>query len=186
MDFVKAFGLDDLPVVKNFDGENYQVGHLSFERSVDTPDYIRELVRAAVAYYRAIAKPSVLEKLDYTIEYVGESVENDWKHNLWEVSLSYEYVPGLNHTIRVPYRTGLGIKGGPTIDHVLFALNADFNLLDGLAEETFEQWCLEYGFDNDSIRALESFEKIRDMRSSVKFLFVHDYELFREEWQEKW
>lgn len=46
--------------------------------------------------------------------------------------------------------------------------------LNPLYEETFEDFCASYGYDTDSIRALKTFEAVKEEDRQLRRLFTHE------------
>lgn len=109
----------------------------------------------------------------------------DWhgrEFDSWNVSMSWD-----GRFLDIPYRMGLAFEGKPpTAEQVLSALRSDCSMLETLGEETFEQWCLEFGFNADSITELRTFESVVEERDSVHKFFAGDYDMFMELFEEEW
>lgn len=60
--------------------------------------------------------------------------------------------------MKVPFSQGPGLKHQPTAEDVLDCLASDAS---GVAEdETFEDWCGEFGYDADSRKAYATFQAV--------------------------
>lgn len=102
-----------------------------------------------------------LEALPVKIEYVGETTrDNDWQCDQWRVSLSSK--AGYWST---DYFTGLGLRHKPnswgqrkpkkpTVADVLHSLILDASA----ADENFHDWCANYGYSDDSIKAMNMYK----------------------------
>jgi hypothetical protein len=64
------------------------------------------------------------------------------------------------------YSQGSGIKVEPTIGTVLRCLRSDA----GAYNLSFEEWCDEYGYDNDSRRAERTYNACRDTAADLENL----------------
>lgn len=187
MDYVKEFKLNDLPSVKT-DGDVYHVGdYYTFDKGDDTPEYIAGLIQAATAYYVSIVGTGENFKDRITVHpvLVGEQTNKDgWKHNLWDVLVMFDGT----RTIRVPFMTGLMLDGFPERDTVMDALAGECRMLRDLGELNFDQWCLEYGYNNDSISDRETFEKVVNISNELRYLFwtSENFDKFLEVFSEEW
>jgi hypothetical protein len=100
----------------------------------------------------------------------------------WDVSLSWD-----GRFLNLPYRMGLAFEGKPpTAEQVLYSLRSDCAMMETLGENTFEQWCLEFGFNEDSISELRIFESVVQECDDVHKLFHGDYDMFMELFEEEW
>lgn len=100
----------------------------------------------------------------------------------WDIGLSWD-----GRFLNIPYRMGLAFEGkAPTAEQVLEATRADCSMLATLGEETFEQWCLEFGFNDDSINELETFRSVVKERDDMRELFGADYDAFMELFEDQW
>jgi hypothetical protein len=83
--------------------------------------------------------------------------DEGWEHDAYRVTLRR---PGARPWVRIGYRMGTGHanRGGPEVAEVLNAL-----ILDGWTarQESFEDWCGEYGYDTDSRRAERMYRACR-------------------------
>lgn len=131
--------------------------------------------------------------ISFAVRYVGEIVKDKtkeqpkgWQCDQWEVSLTCAG----KDTIVTPYYTGLGLrkgykegdfeatprgkaKGTPKPPHAADVLHS--LVLDSSAiNESFPDWCENFGYDSDSIKALRTYEQccatglqLRDMLGSA-------------------
>lgn len=140
-----------------------------------------DAIRATVSEFLAAAG------VTFTAAYVGETVgENDWKCDEWRVRVER---PG-KKTIRQPYFTGLGHRKpsriptkylaprgaghqwerpqAPDAATVLHSL-----LMDGSAVDmSFADWCDNYGCDNDSLKALSTYNECCAIGKSLRQFFT--------------
>lgn len=127
-----------------------------------------------------------IEALPVKITYVGETVrDNDWKCDQWRVELTNKY--GIWST---DYFTGSGlrqeVKGAraglikthkiignkwvpakpvqPKVADVLYSLFMDANA----ADSNFHDWCADYGFSDDSIKALNTYKQCLDTATALR------------------
>ena len=85
-----------------------------------------------------------------------EELSDEWKKaaNKWQVKLIYfdkEYVT--NYFMGSGLVDSLGRPRKPTIKDVLYSM-----IVDDINDMDFYDFCKEYGYDNDSIRALELYK----------------------------
>ena len=113
-----------------------------------------------------------LETLPVKINYVGETTrDNNWKCDQWRVELSSK--AGFWST---DYFTGLGLRTKPRaawdspkpkkpkIEDVLYSLFSDASA----AELNFHDWCAEYGYSDDSIKALNTYKQCLDIATALR------------------
>lgn len=104
------------------------------------------------------------------VERKGLQTDNDGcQYNTFTVELSYE-----GRSMQVPWMQGTGILNDPTVEDVLesLALEASGADLD------FEYWCREYGYNDDSRKDHELYEKVRAQVENLKQL-IDDPEAFQ-------
>jgi hypothetical protein len=100
-----------------------------------------------------------LETLPIQIDYVCETRRDDWPCDQWRVSISSkagywstDYFTGLGHRKKVKF--GPDIARKPKIADVLHSLIMDANA----ADQNFHDWCADYGYSDDSIKALNTYK----------------------------
>lgn len=138
-----------------------------------------------------------IEALPVSIKYVGVSNAAWGKHDMdeWRVSITTD-----NRTDRFPYYTGLGLRSPipalllsinpprrgtlayealekecrkpvePKIADVLYCLFLDAQA----AEQKFHDWCSDYGYDSDSISALNMYKSCLDTAEVIRRHFDAD------------
>lgn len=81
-----------------------------------------------------------------------------WQMDNYEVTLSRWSLTGANRIeakLTTYFSKGIGHKGKrPNVEEVLDCLISDSDAL----EYTFEDWCLNLGYEEDSIKALKTYE----------------------------
>lgn len=85
-----------------------------------------------------------------------EEAKDEWKHkaNKWQVKLVYfdkEYVTDFYMGPELVNKMGRPKK--PTIKDVLYSI-----IMDDVSNMNFNNFCDEFGYDNDSIKALKIYE----------------------------
>ena len=108
----------------------------------------------------------------FQAEYAGERFEKDWgvagkgqTVDAYCVSFgSYEtdFFQGLGH------RTKRGKPVAPTAASVLYCLLSDSEA----AGETFEDWCLNYGYDSDSRKAERIYFQCQQTATGLRKVFT--------------
>lgn len=96
--------------------------------------------------------------LPLTAVFVGEIKDNEWPHYLWDVTFN-----GKNEFFTVPYKCGLahatkttfGTRAKrPQNSDIMYSLLIDIEA----ADMSFNAWCDEYGFSNDSMKAFKAYQ----------------------------
>lgn len=136
------------------------------------------------------------EQLPVTITYVGQTRrDNEWDCDQWSVKIS-----GRGGYWTTDYYTGLGLRGPRTHDvtdggppptkgtlmwerleasrrpvkpKVIDVLHSLF--LDATAADyNFDDWCASYGYDNDSIKALNIYKQCLDTATRLRKYFTKE------------
>lgn len=129
----------------------------------------------------------------YAAHYCGESVrDNDWKCDAWRVtfsrggtSMSTDYFTGLGHraipkNVRQPYYVKSSRdfarwtkeESKPVTPHaagVLHSLTMDASATN----ESFNDWCSNYGFDSDSFKAFNMYQACCAISKQLAQVFTH-------------
>lgn len=108
-----------------------------------------------------------IETLPVAITYVGETVrDNDWKCDQWRVALTSK--AGYWST---DYFTGLGLRGRrhafvkrPSVADVMHSLFMDASA----ADQNFSDWCADYGYSDDSIKALNIYKQCLETATALR------------------
>lgn len=116
-----------------------------------------------------------IETLPVKITYIGETVrDNSWKCDQWCVELSNK--SGMWST---DYFTGLGLRTKPnavwgtarpkkpTIADVLYSLFNDASA----ADYNFSDWCDNFGYSDDSIKALNAYKACLETATALRKYF---------------
>ena len=99
------------------------------------------------------------------------SVESS-KMNHYKVTLKRKYQTEKNYlgtkyaykTMTLFFSQGYGISGEPTLDSVLDCLKSDYLC----ARDGFEEFCLNCGYSNDSIKSLKTYKNIKRQSKKLK------------------
>ena len=89
----------------------------------------------------------------------------------WTVTLKYQ-----GHQVTTPFYQGSAHTEEPTAADVLYCLIQDTSGYD--YNDSFEDWCSEYGYDTDSRRAEGIYEKCRKISVKLHRLLDEDFDLF--------
>ena len=117
---------------------------------------------------------------------VGPTVRDKWECDAWRVSFgkfTTDYYTGTGHR-KMPKgfkpNNNMGIKAKPTTPcaaDVLYSLLSDASA----ADQSFGDWCSDFGYDADSIKALNTYQACEKIGREMRVLFdTQTRELFRE------
>lgn len=113
-----------------------------------------------------------MNKITSTVTY-GNNAKYDtldqWQRdaNPWTVELRYQ-----GRRMTVHYWTGTGISGEPDTACVLESLISDASS----ADQRFENWAADYGYDTDSRRAHHSWQQVQAQTAKLRRLLGANYE----------
>lgn len=123
-------------------------------------------------------------KIEIIHKYHGPDKTTDgWEHIAWTITLKYN-----GRTFVTDYKTGLGWVKIPTVKSVVLANKRHAELLAtpkyvkkptvadvlscfliaGAIEAKFSEWCADFGYSDDSIKAKEIFESQREKEIEIK------------------
>ena len=135
-----------------------------------------------------------IEALPITIRYVGQTKrDNDWDCDEWRVVFTTQ-----QRRWETPYYTGLGLRSPIPKLYLLFnpprygtlayeqlekatrkpvtpkkadVLHSLF--MDAMAADyNFDDWCADYGYDSDSIKALNTYKECLDTAQRLRSFFT--------------
>ena len=114
-------------------------------------------------------------RVSFTVTYVGEVYKDNWNGQLcdqWRVSFTDKID---NRRMSTGFFTGIGSrKDGkpekPKAASVLHSLLMDTYAIDS----SFEDWCNDYGYDTDSIKALKTYKACRSIGERMVRVFSTD------------
>jgi hypothetical protein len=130
-----------------------------------------------------------IESLPVKIDYVGQTQkEQNWDCDQWRVTLSskagfhsFDYFTGIGLRIRRYY--GYGSKWDamqkkhyddkpqkPKVADVLYSLIMDASA----ADENFHEWCDNYGYSDDSIKAMNIYKSCLEIAVALRKHFSPD------------
>lgn len=118
-----------------------------------------------------------LESLPVKIDYVGETTrDNKWQCDQWCVTISsragfhsFDYFTGLGLRHK-PNAWGQRKPRKPKVADVLHSLIFDASA----AEENFHDWCANYGYSDDSIKALNMYKACLETAQALRKHFSPD------------
>ena len=118
-----------------------------------------------------------LEALPVKIDYVGETTRNnDWQCDQWRVTLSskagfhsFDYFTGLGLRHK-PDSWGKRKPSKPKVADVLHSLILDASA----ADENFHDWCANYGYSDDSIKAMNTYKACLETAQALRKHFSPD------------
>ena len=97
--------------------------------------------------------------ITYSAHYITQRMRDDWDCYEWQVEFSKV---GVKKSFKFEYFTGLGHRHekskkpiAPIPAFVLYSLTRDAEALD----ENFHDWCSNCGYDDDSLRALNTYQE---------------------------
>jgi len=133
---------------------------------------------------------NIINRFDFSalpikIDYVGKVEDKEWPHFLWNVTITMLDKKGY---WTVPYKTGIGLVERPAknklnpyhpqAERPKKPTNADIMyslLLDAdAANESFNNWCVECGYDDDSIKALNTYKTCCEEAVNLRKTFTRD------------
>lgn len=115
----------------------------------------------------------MLNNVKFKVEYGAVPNENFTDSDAWTCTLSY-----CDREIEVPFYMGKGHLGEePQLNDVLYSL-----FMDAMAVGmSFEDFCFEFGYDNDSIRAFKTYDACVKMGKELNYLLGEDYDAISDE-----
>lgn len=124
----------------------------------------------------------MIQPIKFQATYVGKRKADNWEHYLWFVEMEivetqsgkknrrYEtdYRCGMGHSVS-GYYMGKTVKkpSPPRIEDVLFSLSLDCRV----ESHSFSEWCEEFGYSDDSIKALKVYQQCMEEYDSLKKFF---------------
>ena len=110
-----------------------------------------------------------IESLPVVIKYIGQTKKDEWDCDQWRIELknnagywSTDYFTGLG--LRKKSSFGSSTPKKPKIADVLYTLFMDARA----ADLNFDDWCDEFGFSSDSIKALNTYKQCLGISHAIK------------------
>jgi len=117
--------------------------------------------------------------IDYSVNLVGE-IQQQWLPqdkpqvcDQWIITIHKRSNKQLKQSFNFHTGTGLRVNGKPkqpSITTVLCSLLIDANA----CEQSFGDWCSNFGYDNDSIKALEIYMKCQKSADKLRSIVGYD------------
>lgn len=112
-----------------------------------------------------------IEALPVKIDYVCETVlDNGWKCDQWRIQLtsnsgfwSTDFFTGLGHRSK-PNTWGQSKPKKPAVVDVLYSLFMDASA----AAYNFTDWCDNYGYSDDSLKALNTYKQCLEIATAIR------------------
>jgi len=135
----------------------------------------------AVETKSAVADFLASISVNFSARAMGETRRDDWTCDAWRVTFKNQ-----KHSIETDYFTGIGHRVKPQTVHYAhgtkpyaIAPNAadvlHSLLLDGEAcNESFNDWCANYGYSNDSLKAINTYQQCCKIGEDLRKLFSPD------------
>jgi hypothetical protein len=119
-----------------------------------------------------------IESLPVKIDYVGQTQkEQNWDCDQWRVTLSskagfhsFDYFTGLGLRHKPQTSWAKSTPKKPKVADVLHSLIMDANS----ADENFHEWCANYGYSDDSIKAMNIYKACLDIAVALRKHFSPD------------
>ena len=113
-----------------------------------------------------------IELLPVNINYVGETTrDNDWHCDQWRVTFSSkagfwstDYFTGLGHRSKPRTSWDSPRPKKPKVADVMHSLILDASA----ADENFHDWCANYGYSDDSIKAMNTYKQCLDIATALR------------------
>jgi hypothetical protein len=107
---------------------------------------------------------SILDEISFENEYVGRiTKDNNWHADQWDCVIEYN-----GSRFSFPFYMGIGLNGkDPEKIDVLDSLLNDAKA----GEMSFDEFCSEFGYDNDSIKHLKIHKECQKITDNIYNLF---------------
>lgn len=113
-------------------------------------------------------KHEILEDISFEVEYGAEKNLEFKNSDGWTCTIGYD-----GKYIEIPFYMGKGHEGRePEMLEVLECLVSDATS----SSMSFEEWCAEFGYNNDSIKDLKSYNECVKIGEKLHYLFGDDHE----------
>lgn len=111
-------------------------------------------------------------KIDCHSIFVAKIKRDNWDCFKWTVVFTHRIT---KETTLIDYYKGLAhVKNGkptvPTIDEIVYSLKMDAHI----GEQSFEEYCSNYGVDNDSIKEYKTWESCKESIKQLEKLFTKE------------
>ena len=103
-------------------------------------------------------------------QYQGKVDRDGWECRVYRVTLMKATDDMLGVTF--PFYMGMGLKGMPNADDVLDSLASDAVGIE--SAPYFADWAGEYGYDDDSIKALDTYKQVQEFTKTLRAFLGDD------------
>ena len=118
-----------------------------------------------ISLKRRIAEDNVRAESTMTDPPSEDSFEGNW----YSVTLKRG-----RRQLTVPFGMGYGLSNEPTAQDVLESLLSDASS----ADQDFEDWCGEYGYDTDSRKAERTYDQVRHLTGKLRQFLGDDFDAY--------
>ena len=127
--------------------------------------------------------------MDFKVKFLTKVNDSNWPHYLWEIQIGkerFEYKTGLGHATAYRdknYKANKKPEHGlansnlqvwlhvPQKDHVMHTLFSDSRA----ADQSFDDFCSDYGYSNDSLKALDIYRACAEIRQKLRRALDKEY-----------
>lgn len=109
--------------------------------------------------------------------YLCKNTEGEWPHFLWKCEIrtmkgriSLDYKMGLAHVIKAKFSWVQDRPKPPTLETVLHSLTLDSEA----REMSLEDWCDAFGYDSDSIKALNTYQACCESAKKLNSIYTRE------------
>ena len=107
-----------------------------------------------------------------TLSYCGTQTRSGWESDAWRVSIKRA---GKGREWHTDYYTGLGHRSNLRPVTPCAAAPLSCLLLDASgADQNFQDWCADYGYDSDSVKALNVYTACCQTLADLRRMFSAD------------
>lgn len=131
-----------------------------------------------------------MQKIKFKIFYNGVINKDNWECFSWTCHLgseTFEYYTGLGHCTKTIGYMGIKpknlrksvirseLKGESILIHIPRVRDLLYALVLDIPDETFSDWCSNFGYDTDSRKALDTYLKCQDNADKLRKVFGRKY-----------
>lgn len=128
-----------------------------------------ETVSKATEIQQQVADILSAAFITFSVHHVGQTKRDDWDCDAWRVSFNGKRVYETDYFTGLGHRKAGKVKA-PTAADVLYSL-----ILDSSAgDQSFNDWCADYGYSNDSLSALNTYQACCKTSEELRKMFSPD------------
>lgn len=105
--------------------------------------------------------------------------ETGWENYTYRVRLHFE-----ERTMETEWHQGMAITDDPEAASVMQSLFSDADTVEYSAEDIFEEWASELGYDPDSRKAEQIYNNVKEQTEKLRALLGDKYDSVREQYAE--